>query len=120
MNRLIGITGGMSSGKTTLCNELVKLNPDYLYIDVDIFRRSLYSNKDYIKELKSEIIELNKWQNIDSNILNKYIYDNKNYMKKYKDILYKYLFNYIDGFDNKTIIIVEIVDMLNTCLLLFI
>lgn len=42
MNKLIGITGGMSSGKTTLCKKLIELNPDYIYIDVDDFRRSLY------------------------------------------------------------------------------
>ena len=105
MNRLIGITGGMSSGKTTLSKELIKLNPDYLYIDVDIFRRDLYQNKEYINELRNEIPELNKWQEIDSITLNKYIYNNKDYMVKYKNILYKYLFNYINSFNNKNIII---------------
>lgn len=42
MNRLIGITGGMSSGKTTISHDILKHNPDYIYVDVDIFRRSLY------------------------------------------------------------------------------
>ena len=42
MNRLIGITGGMSSGKTTISEDILKHNPDYIYVDVDIFRRSLY------------------------------------------------------------------------------
>ena len=46
MNKLIGITGGMSSGKTTLCKKLIELNPDYIYIDVDDFRRSLYKNNE--------------------------------------------------------------------------
>ena len=27
------------------------------------------------------------------------------YMEKYKEVLYKYLFNYLDCFDNKTIIV---------------
>ena len=45
MNKLIGITGGMSSGKTTISEDILKHNPDYIYVDVDIFRRS------YIKML---------------------------------------------------------------------
>lgn len=36
MNRLIGITGGMSSGKTTICHDILKYNLDYIYVDVDI------------------------------------------------------------------------------------
>ncbi len=49
MNKLIGITGGMSSGKTTLCKKLIELNPDYVYIDVDVFRRNLYDDSTYIE-----------------------------------------------------------------------
>ncbi len=105
MNKLIGITGGMSSGKTTLSKEILKLNQDFIYIDVDIFRRNLYKNNEYIKELKSKIKELNNYKNIDSLILNKYIYSNKKYMSSYKKVLYKYLFNYIDTFKFKTILI---------------
>ncbi len=105
MNRLIGITGGMSSGKTTLCKKLLKLNPDYIYIDVDEFRRDLYLNKNCVKELKAIISELKDYSEINSIILNKFIYSNIDYMNKYKDCLYKYLFNYIDSFSNKTIII---------------
>ena len=85
MNKLIGITGGMSSGKTTLCKKLIELNPDYIYIDVDDFRRSLYKNNEYIQELKSKIIELKQYKEIDSLILNKHIYYDKENMNKYKE-----------------------------------
>lgn len=105
MNRLIGITGGMSSGKTTLCKKIINLNPQFIYIDVDIFRRELYSNKSYVNKLKEKIIELNNYDNIDSKILNKYIYNNKDYMNYYKEVLYEYLFKYILEFDNKTILV---------------
>ena len=88
MNKLIGITGGMSSGKTTLCKKLIELNPDYIYIDVDDFRRSLYKNNEYIQELKSKIIELKQYKEIDSLILNKHIYYDKENMNKYKETLY--------------------------------
>lgn len=105
MNRLIGITGGMSSGKTTISEDILKHNPDYIYVDVDIFRRSLYKNASYILELKNVISELKEYDEINSLILNKYIYSNEEYMEKYKGVLYKYLFNYLDCFDNKTIIV---------------
>jgi len=105
MIKLIGITGGMSSGKTTLCKKLIELNPDYIYVDVDDFRRNLYKNNEYIKELKSKIIELKKYKEINSLILNKYIYYDEENMNKYKETLYNYLFKYLNGFNNKTILV---------------
>lgn len=105
MNRLIGITGGMSSGKTTISHDILKHNPDYIYVDVDIFRRSLYKNDSYILELKNIVPELKEYEEINSIVLNKYIYNNEEYMKKYKAVLYKYLFNYLNSFDNKTVIV---------------
>ncbi len=105
MNRLIGITGEMSSGKTTLAKKLIKLNPNFIYIDVDEFRRSLYDNSSYINELKLSINELKQYEKIDSLILNQYIYNDNKKMEQYKKILYKYLFEYIKSFSNKTIVI---------------
>ena len=105
MNRLIGITGGMSSGKTTLAKQLIELNPDFVYIDVDEFRRSLYGNSSYINELQLSITKLKQYEKIDSLILNQYIYNDSEKMKQYKNILYKYLFEYIKSFSNKTIIV---------------
>lgn len=105
MNRLIGITGGMSAGKTTLSKNIIKSNKDFIYIDMDIFRRNLYQNKDYIEKLKEIIPELKQYSEINSLVLNKYIYANPNYMDKYKQILYKYLFKYLSTFKNKTILV---------------
>ena len=84
MNRLIGITGGMSSGKTTISEDILKHNPDYIYVDVDIFRRSLYKNDSYILELRNVIPELKEYDEMNSLILNKYIYSNEKYMKRYR------------------------------------
>lgn len=105
MNRLIGITGGMSSGKTTISNEIIKYNKDFIYVDVDIFRRNLFSNDSYVSELKKSIPELNSYDKVNSIILNKYIYSNKEYMYSYKKILYRYLFDYLNQYEDKTIII---------------
>lgn len=105
MNRLIGITGGMSTGKTTISKEIIENNREFIYIDVDTFRRNLYNNSSYINELKSVIPELKKYSLINSMILNKYIYTNDEYMNKYKKIMYKYLFEYINTFKDKTILV---------------
>ena len=105
MNRLIGITGSMSSGKTTISKDIIKLHPDYIYIDVDDFRRNLFNNKEYINELKKIIPELKNYKEINSIILNKFIYTNDKYMYKYKSVLYKFLIDYINQFTNKTILI---------------
>lgn len=113
MNRLIGITGGMSSGKTTLSLEILKHNKNFIYIDVDTFRRNLYQNKEYISELKDQIKELKNYEKIDSLILNKYIYKNKKYMSKYKEILYKYLFNEIDKIYYQETILIDWALILN-------
>ena len=71
MNRLIGVTGGMAAGKTTLSKQIIKENKDFIYIDVDDFRRRLYQNKNYLLELKNVIPELKVYNEINSIILNK-------------------------------------------------
>lgn len=105
MNKLIAITGKMATGKTTLSHLILKNNPSFIYIDVDVFRRNLYKNENYISELKLYIPELEKYNKIDSNILNLYIYSNEKYMKIYKKVMYKYLINYINDFNDKTILV---------------
>ena len=105
MNKLIGITGMMCSFKTTLSKKILDLNKDYIYINVDEFRRSLYNNKNYLNELRNKISVLKNEPEINSLSLNKYIYNNEIIMKLYKETLYKYLFEYIESFDNKTIIV---------------
>lgn len=107
MNKIVGITGYMSVGKSYVLNKLLsQINKDYFLIDVDIFRRKLLKeNSKYVKELKLVIPELNEFNQIDSVILNKYIYSNGTYMEEYKKILYKYLFDYIDSLQNKLIFI---------------
>ena len=103
MNKIIGITGYMSVGKSYVLKKILpRVNEDYVLIDVDIFRRKLLKeNGQYVNELKIVIPELNKFNIIDSITLNNYIYSNDNYMEEYKKILYKYLFNYIDSFKDK-------------------
>jgi len=105
MNNLIGITGGMSSGKTTLAKKIMENNNNFIYIDVDDFRRSLYKKIEYVERLKDAIKDLKQYDKIDSKILNKYIYNSRDNMLNYKKLLYEYLFNYINGFDNKTILV---------------
>ena len=90
MNKVIGITGCMSVGKSYVLSKLLSLiEEDNVLIDVDIFRRKLLKeNSEYVKELKLVIPELNEFNQIDSVILNKYIYSNGTCMEAYKKILY--------------------------------
>ena len=105
MNNLIGITGGMSSGKSTIALEIMKANSEFVYIDVDTFRRSLFKNVSYIHDLKKEIPTLKKYKEIDSSILNQYIYKDEESMKRYKKVLYTYLFDYLKEFKNKKVLV---------------
>ena len=107
MNKIVGITGYMSVGKSYVLNKLLSLiTEDYILIDVDIFRRTLLKeNSQYVDALKKVIPELNTFTEIDSITLNKYIYSSDNYMKEYKKVLYKYLFDYIASFENKLIFV---------------
>lgn len=105
MNKLIGITGYIGAGKTTLALKLVKENKDYIYINVDEFRYELYKDNSFKEELEVDISELKKYEYLDSNIINRYIYEDEEYMQHFKDILYKRLFAYIDTFKDKTIIV---------------
>lgn len=104
MNKLIGITGKIGAGKSTLAQIIARRN-NYHYVDVDEFRRNLFQNKSYTNELKNVIPELNKYNEINSIILNQYIYNNEAYMSLYKNILYKYLFSYLHSLTDKTILV---------------
>lgn len=91
MNKIIGITGLMGSGKSTLSAKLKKLlNNNITVIDVDLFRRKLIKDKSFIDILKREIKELK-----DIKYLNKLIYNNQKCMVIFKKELYKNLKNYI-------------------------
>ena len=105
MSKIIGITGGMASGKTTLANKILERHPDFIHIDVDKFRRKLFDNEDYVQELKNKIPELRKYEKINSMILNPLIYSSLEYMNQYKTILYSYLFQYIHTLQDKTILL---------------
>lgn len=108
MNKIVGITGYMASGKSFILKKLTSLlGNECITVDVDIFRRNLLKeNNKYINELKIAIPDLKKYSALDSLTLNKYIYSNKEYMDNYKEILYKYLFEYINTL-NYNIIFIE-------------
>lgn len=105
MNRLLGITGLMAVGKTTIAQEIIKKNPTYIYIDIDTFRRNLLKDHSYQQALKEKIKVLENEKEITSEILNSHIYCNKKNMISYKEVLYHYLFNHLKTYHDKTILI---------------
>lgn len=104
MSRIIGITGGMAAGKSTLIEKLKSEKVNCTFVDVDCFRRNLFNDYNYVSDLKKVIPELSAYSKIDSLILNQYIYENEEYMKLYKEVLYKYLFSYLEKLDGDVVV----------------
>lgn len=101
--KIIGITGLMGSGKTTLCKEIIKEMPNIKYIDVDNLRTELIENEFFLREI-SEL----SGRNINNRKqLNDLIYNDSMSMSFYKSILYQKLFNKIKSFNKDDIILVE-------------
>ena len=105
MNNWVGITGKIAAGKTTLAKKIIEENSEFVYINVDDYRREKLKDEKYIKELKKQIPPLRKYQAITSKNLNLYIYKYKKYMKRYKRILYNHLLLYLSNFKNKQILV---------------
>lgn len=99
----IGITGLMGSGKTTLCNELIKKNPDWIYINVDDIRTELLNNEYFL----SEISELSGTYISNRKELNRVIYSSDSLMTFYKSVLYEKLFNKINACKETDVVIIE-------------
>lgn len=103
MSKIIGVTGIMGSGKTTLCKKLMEKDKDINYINVDNFRLDLRNNNlDFQNELFEKIKGLTNLEDI-----NKYIYTDDKNMSIYKNALYKQLHNHINNQDKNKIIIVD-------------
>lgn len=101
--KLIGVTGLMGSGKTTLCKKIIKKFPQIKYINVDDVRNELIENEYFLREM-SDILGKNIKNRQQ---LNELIYNNPMSMALYKTILYQKLFQTIKTFDDTDVILVE-------------
>ena len=84
MSKVIGVTGIMGTGKTTLCTKILEKNKNINCINVDHFRLDLRNNnKEFQKQLFDNIEGLVSLEDI-----NKFIYTNEENMLFYKNTLY--------------------------------
>lgn len=88
---LIGLTGGIASGKSSVSNHLKKLG--FCIIDADVLIHKIYAKdqtKTYIKKVCPSAI---KESEIDFKILRKEFFDDKNLQNSIEQFLYKELPN---------------------------
>ena len=98
---IIGVTGLMGSGKTTLCREIIKNNPEIVYINVDELRSVLIEDSLFMENLSKL---LNK--NIkDRASLNEEIYSNEKSMNVYKTLLCKKLTDELSKYKSETVLV---------------
>ncbi len=93
---LIGITGGIASGKSTVKNILI--DKGYTTIDSDVIAREVVeigkpSYYELIKYFGSNILHINN--SIDRKKLSDIVFNNPNERKKLEEILYPYIFKEI-------------------------
>lgn len=101
--KLIGVTGLLGSGKTTLCKKIIENYPEIKYVNVDDIRAELSENTFFLREIS----ELSNRIIIDRKSLNEAIYSDPFCMSFYKSVLYQKLFNDLKSFNNNDIILVE-------------
>lgn len=103
MKKIIGVTGIMGSGKTTLCKTLLEKGENISYINVDNFRLDLRNNNlEFQNELLGKIKGLTTLEDI-----NKFIYTNEYNMSVYKKTLYHHLKHYLNSLDSNQTVIVD-------------
>lgn len=94
--KIIGITGGIASGKTTFSNMLIKMG--YLVIDADKISRSLLEKdsekyKEVVENFKTQILDDKK--NINRKLLADIIFKDDTMKKKLENILHPAIFKEI-------------------------
>ena len=54
MNFIVGLTGGIGSGKSTLCAALATRLPGFSVVSVDDIVRSIYDDADFLTHLSND------------------------------------------------------------------
>ena len=83
----IGLTGGIGSGKSTVCKVLKSLNIPVF--NSDITAKKIYKNKSVVTEIKKQIgITLNEDNSIDKKMLSLTIFNDKTKLQKLNKIIH--------------------------------
>jgi len=99
---IIGITGGIGSGKTTVANIL--RNKNYTVIDADIIAKDLLNDENILNKIKQEFPQAFNENSFNKKILSDIVFNSKNKLNKLNDITHpeiaKEIRNLIDNSDN--------------------
>lgn len=87
--RLIGITGSIGSGKTTLADIVKSLG--YAVYDVDAWVRRIYNNKDFLLKLENSFSGSVKKGIADKRYLREIVFSDKRKLKKLESLIYPFL-----------------------------
>ncbi|MBR2299595.1 MAG: dephospho-CoA kinase [Alphaproteobacteria bacterium] len=88
---LIGITGKIGSGKTTVGNILKKLG--FVVFDMDVWCRKMYFNKEFLKIIKKNFPECFENNIFDKRKLRELVFSDENNLKKLEALTHPYLKN---------------------------
>ncbi|MBQ3438071.1 MAG: dephospho-CoA kinase [Fusobacterium sp.] len=111
---IIGLTGGIASGKTTVSNYLK--TKGYRVYDADIIAREIFEKreveKEIIKEFGSSILSINnEIQKIDRKKLKKIVFEDENKLKILNNIIHPKVFKFYENIkkiNKKEIIIFDV------------
>jgi len=99
MTIIVGITGLIASGKTTLCSYLKKLN--YKIFEADNSARELYNDEDFLLIIKKDFPEVFIDGKIDKKLLAKIIFNDVNKKKQLENIIHPIVNGHCDNFISK-------------------
>ena len=97
---IIGITGSIGCGKTTLSKQAKSLG--FPVWDIDGWVRSVYRDKDFIRLVNREFFNLDSDKAVDKRALRSLVFNDYQQLKKLEQLIHPFLQRRLRRFINKT------------------